>query len=277
MRLRERGSARVGARGRSAVSSWTGMRASRRPAPGREIVPGGPAASARRSPTATVLNATWATARRTGRTSRPARQTDCAVRGMIATVGRTDAADVHRLGRSRSSAFVAAGDLERRRAMRADALPNLEARLVEVEVVLDAAQRLVGDPAPVAQADDRLALALEDVGPQALVGERALFEVGPRVAALLVEPRLVAPQPELVELVQPPQRLLGHLAALLVELLEALERRPGGGDARDVLLAVGLVARPLREEPPQDHRQREALPHDGHEDDRVGQEHDQVA
>ena len=56
----------------------------------------------------------------------------------------------------------------RRAAPRAES--DLEARVLEVEVALDAAHDLVVDLAHVAQADDLGALGLEHLAPQALVG-----------------------------------------------------------------------------------------------------------
>ena len=157
--------------------------------------------------------------------------------------------------------------------MRPDALADLEARVVEVQVVLDPAQGVVGDAPGVAEVDDRPPLALEEVVAQALVGDESSSRSSRPSPSSRAAKRS---QAEAVELAQAAQRALRD-AGVVPELVEVLERRPGGRHAGLVLLALDLVAGALGGDPPQQPRQRQPLPHHRDDDHDVGQEDDEVA
>jgi len=131
---------------------------------------------------------------------------------------------------------------------------------------------LVVDLAHVAQADDLRALGLEDLAPQALVGVGLLVD---RPVVLVVEARREAPDAEVVH----PAHAVGGVVAhpvLAAQLLDPVQRRARGEDPRlrFALLEVAVV---LDAEDLDEPRQREPLQDQRGEDDRVGQEDDEVA
>src|SRR5439155_6675557 len=98
---------------------------------------------------------------------------------------------------------------------------DLQARVLEVEVALDAVHRLVVDPPLAAQLDDRLALGVQDLSPQPLPGQRLLLDAAVVVA---VEAGGEAAPAELVLSAHPLQAGLAH-PLLPRQLLEPGERR----------------------------------------------------
>src|SRR3954464_4793843 len=116
---------------------------------------------------------------------------------------------------------------------------HLEARVLEVEVALDAAHDLVVDLAHVAQADDLGALGLEHLAAQALVGLGLPVD---RAVVVLVEARREAPDAEVVEAAH----AVGGVVAdpvLFAQLLDPVERGAGREDPRLglALLEIAVV------------------------------------
>ena len=124
--------------------------------------------------------------------------------------------------------------------MRPHALAELEARVLEVEVALDAAHGVVGDVPGVAEAI-LPAARLEHLVP-AGAGRRGSPPRCPS-SSVALQPRREAAEAEAVELAQPLAACVRD-PSLVAELVEVLERRPGGRDAGLVLLALDLVAGP---------------------------------
>src|SRR4051794_12020133 len=110
---------------------------------------------------------------------------------------------------------------------------SAQARLLEVEVALDQALDVLRDLALVAQPEHRGALGLDQLTAQVGVAQPLLVDrLGRRVAA---EDRHALAEAGAVEVAQPAQRLLAG-ALLLLELVEPVERRLRGLQARDRLL-----------------------------------------
>src|SRR6185312_4280897 len=151
---------------------------------------------------------------------------------------------------------------------------DLEPRLLEVELVLDAAHDLARDLLAVAQPDERAALRGEDLVHQALVEQRALLEV-----LLVLDLARADLEPPLAELVQAAHALDRPVARplLLGQLVDALERGTGDHEPRAQLLALLLVAVVDRAEAADQPWERQPLPDDGHEDQRERHELDHVA
>src|SRR5215211_3815907 len=151
----------------------------------------------------------------------------------------------------------------------AGALP-LQAGLLDVQVVEQAAGHLGRDPALVAQAAQLLPLGPEQVRHQLGVGPGA---VAPAVLALLAQVGQAGP----VALAQPLDQLGRDAVGLGVDRVQAVQgdlRQPGQGLA-------AVAGRPLvvgRHPQPADHQgQGQALADQGDHDHREGQEHHQVA
>src|SRR3954464_410123 len=149
---------------------------------------------------------------------------------------------------------------------------DLEARVLEVEVALEAAHDLVVDLADVAQADDLRALGLEHLAPQALVGVGLLVD---RSVVVIVEARREAPDAKVVHAAHAVGGVVAH-PVLGAQLLDAVEGGARGQDAR-LGLALLEVAVVLDAEDLDEPRQRESLQDQRGEDDRVGEEDDEIA
>src|SRR4051812_21150528 len=79
---------------------------------------------------------------------------------------------------------------------------HLQARLLQVDLALDAAQDVAGDLAPVAELDERVALGGIDLVHHPLVAQRALLDAAVAVAIVVVQlarSDLEAPHAELVQ------------------------------------------------------------------------------
>src|SRR5215217_4528377 len=149
---------------------------------------------------------------------------------------------------------------------------DLQPGVLQVELALDPVHHVVADLALVAQDDDRPALGLEQLPDQALVGQRPVL--GP---VILPDPGpfLETPAAELVQVVQP---LHGVLAGPVLhrQLVEPVQGGVGRGQAGPQLLVLlGPVV--LEVEPPDQGGQGQPLEDQGGQDDREGQEQDQVA
>src|SRR3954471_25023952 len=149
---------------------------------------------------------------------------------------------------------------------------DLEPRVFEIQVALDAVHGLLVDGPDVAQPHDLRSLGFEDLAAQALVGPRALLD---RTVVFVVEARLEAPDAELVQRTHAIRRLLAD-SLLLAKLLQPADRRLRRQDARLGLLQLDPAV--LEEVQPADEPgQGQSLHDDGEDDDREGQEDDQVA
>src|SRR5205823_6419279 len=84
---------------------------------------------------------------------------------------------------------------------------DLEPRVLEIQVSLDPVHRLIVDRPLAPQPVHLAALGVEDHPAQPLVGLRALLD---RAVVLIVEARLEAPDPVLVQRAHPVRGLLAH-------------------------------------------------------------------
>jgi len=137
---------------------------------------------------------------------------------------------------------------------------------------------LVVDRARVARADDLLALGVERVAAQALVGHRPVLDL-PRVA--VVEAGGEAADAELVEaapaLGARRSALGGRTRSSSSTSSMRADRRARGLDPRPGLPGAIVLPAVLDAEPPDQRAERQALHHHGHEDRGVDEEDDQVA
>ena len=93
---------------------------------------------------------------------------------------------------------------------------DVESRVLEIEIALEAVHDLLRDAAFVAQRDDRASLGVEQLASRTLILQRLLLD---RAVVAVVEPRAKAPLPELVRAAQPLGRVGAH-RAVVDELVE---------------------------------------------------------
>src|SRR5215207_11110200 len=149
---------------------------------------------------------------------------------------------------------------------------DLQPGVLQVELALDPVHDVVADRPLVAEPDDGLALGLQQLADQALVGQGAVLGavVLPDAGA-----RLEAPAAELEQAVQPGHGVVAG-PVLAGQLVQALQGGFGGGHAGpQLLLLLGPVGGDPQ--PPDQAGQGQPLEDQGGQNHREGQEQDQVA
>src|ERR687892_2058690 len=149
---------------------------------------------------------------------------------------------------------------------------EVEARVFEVEVALDSAHDSVVDPAAASKLEDRATLGRQELVAEALVVARAGLD---RAIALGTEAGAKALAAEVVEPAQSVGGVFQH-PLLLEKLLEPCERCLRRVDAGLRLLLLGQPV-VLEAESVDEAREGQTLEGERSQDDREGQEHDQIA